>query len=602
MTALSRKRLSAVFAALLPGILAGTQIAGLLFFLNPHLPFDLVPVLRGIGFFSLLLGTVSLSLLLPFLWRRPERAHRWMPWSLIVVLAVSALGAWFHASYYAFFLPSGINRRLVKAGIWLSLAAVVCFYTALIHQLRQRKYGPRSRILFALMAMASIYVVMERREAFKPNLGPGPRATTFEGSSRPQLLVVGIEAATLDAILPLAEHGQLPFFNKILTEGSRARLTSLVPVRRKALWTTLASGKYPFRHGIVSEQVVPARFLGNREILSLLPVGIGFEYWGTWNTARAIDSGSLRVLTLWEILARLDISSALIGWPVSTPKPGTEPADSVKVGLTERFFEGADIDVNDRVAWPAEITERARLFQTQRGDLASDQVSRFGSNPPAVVLDALTRDLWREDLTLFLLDQDPQIDAFFLVLPGLSEISKSYFGAYSAVQFEGKQDPASKAGSQLVAAYYTHVDEFLARLWSKTREPHLLAVVSVQGAEGTYGWRKAWQVLRRQPPMRGYIEQGPAGVLMLLGDGIRPELRSDTSDLVDLVPTLLYGMGFPIARDLDGAVLTSAFETNFLARHPLTLLPSYETFAPPEEPLNASWPEASGSLSSDQRP
>ncbi|MCP4204868.1 MAG: hypothetical protein GY769_23415, partial [bacterium] len=69
------------------------------------------------------------------------------------------------------------------------------------------------------------------------------------------------------------------------------------------------------------------------------------------------------------------------------------------------------------------------------------------------------------------------------------------------------------------------------------------------------------------------------GVLMFLGEGIQPAALFRPAELVDLVPTLLYGLGFPIARDLDGAVLTPAFETGFLARQPLTFLPSYEALA-----------------------
>ncbi|MCP4660535.1 MAG: hypothetical protein GY856_34480, partial [bacterium] len=72
------------------------------------------------------------------------------------------------------------------------------------------------------------------------------------------------------------------------------------------------------------------------------------------------------------------------------------------------------------------------------------------------------------------------------------------------------------------------------------------------------------------------------GLLMFLGEGIRGGTTVRPPELVDLVPTLLYGLGFPIARDFDGAVLTATFDTGFLARQPLTFLPSYETFAAPE--------------------
>ena len=48
---------------------------------------------------------------------------------------------------------------------------------------------------------------------------------------------------------------------------------------------------------------------------------------------------------------------------------------------------------------------------------------------------------------------------------------------------------------------------------------------------------------------------------------------------MDLAPTLLYGLGFPVARDPDGRVLTAAFQKKFLEEHPVTFFPSYEGIA-----------------------
>ena len=74
---------------------------------------------------------------------------------------------------------------------------------------------------------------------------------------------------------------------------------------------------------------------------------------------------------------------------------------------------------------------------------------------------------------------------------------------------------------------------------------------------------------------------------MLIGEGVKANGFLDSADIEDVMPTLLYALGFPIARDLDGRVLTSAFDTSFLARHPLTFVPSYETLAT-QEPLKES--------------
>ena len=569
-----------LFSGFLPGALAGTQIAGLLFFLNPHLPFDPLPVARGIGLGGCLLGAVSLLVLLPFSRGRPGSSLRQLPIHLILVLTAAGISAWVHASYFAFFLPPGINRRLLKAAILLSLAALICFYTVLLHRLRQRRYGIRSWGLFALMALASIYVVVERREAFRPPLDASPRPTTFQGPTRPLLCVIGVESATLDAILPLAEQGQLPFFSKMLREGAPYRLTPLQPARRSPLWATLATGKYPYRHGVVGERSFNAGYLVDGARLTLLP--LGFDTWASRRFGRPIDADALQVRTLWEILSRLGVRIGLVGWPLTWPPP-----EGIETTLPDRFFDeddGEDERFEERGSrpesvFPVDLAERARLFRTRTEELDPASTSRFGAEPPAAVLEALARDLWIRDLGFFLLEQSPQIDAFFLRLPGLDEVSRSYFGGYHATQFKGVQDPESARAAQLVSAYYMHLDEVLAQFWSLPREPRWLVFVSPQGTEGAQGWRELWRRTSRRPALKGFTDEGADGVLLLLGDGFRKGPPIGTAKLVDLVPTVLYGLGFPIARDLDGGVLTTAFESPFLARQPLTFVPSYETLA-----------------------
>lgn len=570
-----------------PGALAGTQLAGLLFFLNPQLPFDPLPVFRGVLAYGTLLGAISLLATLPFIWGRAGKALRWLPVGLTLVLAAAGVSAWIHASRLAFYLPPGINSRLLKAAIWLSVAALISFYSVQLHRLRGRRYGWRSWTVFALMALASVYVVMERREAFRPRVEPAP-ATTLESGTRPLLFVVGIESATFDAILPLEQRGRLPFFSRLLREGAHARLSSLFPARRSPQWATFASGKYPYQHGVVGERTFAADLLAPGTHLSLLPLGMGFEHWGIPTPGRAIDATTARARPLWEILARLGMSAGTVAWPLTHPC-----GSGLRTCIPERFFS-ADSGV---AVVPPELAERARLFRTRPPDLDPAVASRFGPQPPQPVLAALARDLWIRDLALFLLDQEPPLEAFFLALPGLDSISRQYFGAFSAVQFEGVRDRQSEEAAQLVEAYYVHLDEQLSQLWNASRRPLLLVVASTHGVEGAFGRHEVWRRLRGRPSRRGYVDRSPDGVLMVLGDGVKPGALLRSAQLVDVVPTLLYGLGLPSARDFDGAILIDAFETAFLARQPLTFVPSYETFAPREDESGSDlspWPPASG--------
>ena len=165
----------------LPGFLLGVQLGGLLFFLNPDLPFEPGPVARAAAFYGVLVGLPIGLATLPFVRKRPRRALRILPWGVSVALALSAVLDSTHASYFAYYLPSGINERLVKTAAWLAFGALITFYTALLHSLHRRRYGVRSRVAFWLLALASVYLMVERREAFSPR----PTGRARPASRRP---------------------------------------------------------------------------------------------------------------------------------------------------------------------------------------------------------------------------------------------------------------------------------------------------------------------------------------------------------------------------------------------------------------------------------
>lgn len=473
--------------------MAGIQLAGLIFFLNPGLPFSFGPVLRGIAVYGSLLGLVSLVLHLPFTWGRPRRARRALPWALTVALAVSALQDWTHASYYAYFLPPGINERLIKAALWLSLGALIAFYTALLHSLHRRRYGIRSRSAYLLIALLSVYTMVERREAFRPPSAPLPRPATVEEGQRPRLWVVCLDAATLDVILPLAGQGRLPFLANVLQGGAYGRLGTFSPTRREAVLATLATGKYPYKHGIMGRRPYPADFLAPGAELSLLPAGVSFRRWGTFGRGPLPVRHPRKALALWEILPRLGVPSGVAGWPETEPRRG-------------------------------------------------------------------------------------EAQAMFLLLPELREASRRTFGGFNAVQFEGEQEnPAARAAAERLAREYVRIDKLLSRIWARDEgRPRLLAVVSAYGVHPQGGWRRLWGQVKPAAALGGEFLDAPDGVLLLYGDGIRSGELLTEARIVDVAPTLLYGLGFPVARDMDGKVLTTAFDKGFLARNPVTFFPSYE--------------------------
>lgn len=533
------RRLLSLLAAIAPGALAGTFVAGLLFFLNPLWPFEPGPVARVVLRYATILGLASMALILPWTWRRPSLSGRIVPWSLLAVFSLAATAAWVHASLFSLYLPPGINQRLIKAALWLSIAALATFYTVLLRTIRRRRLGPRSRLWLVVLTALTVYAVFERREAFDPPQPLPPRPSSVESAQRPSLLVVGLSAATLDVILPLAEQGQLPFFAELLRGGAYGRLRSFEPTRSLPLWTTLATGKYPFRHGVLADRFFPAGFVEPAEVFRLVPIGLGFERWGLSGGALPYSAEqSLLSLPLWSILDRLGLRVELIGWPgVEPASPARDPGD--------RAATAAPRLRGDELA--AELAPDLDALRRAGSWLASDEA---GSAKPRFA---------------------------FVYLPALERISVRTFGGFSAVQFDGRQDPAAAAAARELSRAYAEIDDRLGRTWKALPDPKLLAVVSPYGVRTPDTLEQLGSLSPGTTWLGGRIEGGPDGIFLLSGPGVQVGRFLSRAAAPDIVPTLLYAIGFPAALDFDGRVLTEAFTADSLARQPLSFIPSYET-------------------------
>ncbi len=62
-------------------------------------------------------------------------------------------------------------------------------------------------------------------------------------------LVLGLDGATWDLLLPLAERGVMPHLAARIASGARSVLHSTIPPLTGPAWTTLATGKNPGHHG-----------------------------------------------------------------------------------------------------------------------------------------------------------------------------------------------------------------------------------------------------------------------------------------------------------------------------------------------------------------
>ncbi len=79
----------------------------------------------------------------------------------------------------------------------------------------------------------------------------------------------------------------------------------------------------------------------------------------------------------------------------------------------------------------------------------------------------------------------------------------------------------------------------------------------------------------------------PPGVILAAGPDIDAKAKLDGIRIHDITPTVLYGMGLPVAQDFAGKAWTTLYSAAFQKGHPIQTIPTYGT-------LNAGAPTENG--------
>ena len=110
-------------------------------------------------------------------------------------------------------------------------------------------------------------------------------------------MVIGLDAACFDNIMPWVEKGELPCLGRLLANGTYSELRSIIPPSTPPAWTSLFTGKNPGKHGI-----------------------FGFFKYSEDSYARKIVSSlDRRAKSVWEYLSEHGRTSIVINVPVTHP-------------------------------------------------------------------------------------------------------------------------------------------------------------------------------------------------------------------------------------------------------------------------------------------
>ena len=359
---------------------------------------------------------------------------------------------------------------------------------------------------------------------------------------KPRVLLIGWDAADWKVIQPLLGAGQMPHLARLIAGGVHGNLATLYPVLSPMLWTSIATGKRAYKHGI-------------HGFTEPLPDGLG---------VRPVSLLSRKTKAIWNILNQTGHRSIVVGWWPSHP---AEPINGIMIsnhfqppagnpGKLPPLLPGTvhpaslaaslrELRVN-----PMELTgEFIRLFVPAYDQVEQAKDKRLHAlarviaetmSVHAVATEVLANQAW---------------DFAAIYYSGLDHFQHGF------MRYHPPRLPWVKAEDfaiyqHVVANAYRYHDAMLGTLLSMADENTTVILLSDHGFHPDH-LRPSYIPAEPAGPA---LEHRHYGILCLQGPAVRVGERVLGAGLLDLCPTVLNLFGLPPGRDMDGKVLLTAFK------------------------------------------
>ena len=380
---------------------------------------------------------------------------------------------------------------------------------------------------------------------------------------RQRLLLVGWDSADWKIIHPLLDSGELPGLARLVESGTSGNLTTLEPQLSPMLWTSIATGKMAYHHGVPGfTEVDPGTG-------AVVPV----------------SAATRKSRTIWEILGERRLRSHVVSWfathgeedhagcvvsnmfcHVANTKPGQDPAEWAPPP--------------PGTCWPAELAATMNDLRVSPHDIDPDDLIRLFVPEAHTIDQTKDRRLWAlaeklaeacsaHNAATHLLETEPDWDFMAVYYRTVDEISHMFM-PYHPPRMEGIPEADFELYKQVVTGIYKLHDLFLCRLMQLAGPEAAIVLVSDHGFHSDHLRPK----FTPRVPAGITVWHRPQGVFIASGPGFKRDELVYGARLLDVAPTILHWFGLPVGADMEGRVLEEIFEA---PRRPVETVPTWET-------------------------
>src|SRR5262245_29019972 len=570
--------------AFVAGALAASYVVVLFLQLNPALPLKLTavaPLALAVGlFYAVALSAIAYAaLLVRAVFGRDRFSPAWisvniLAWAGFAAAAAGAAELWGNLAPFGLVLETKTTETLWQSAVVVGIAALLLLLLAITqHYSRRRGLWAASVCLIAALSVAIPIVLRGPTTSLTPELGPLTRVLDVPIEQRSgHVTVIALDAGSLELVTNATSEGRLANFGRILDAGAVANLATLHPTSAEAVWAAIATGKLPQKNGVRSaaEYRLPRR-PGDTPI-QLLPAycfATGLLRFGVLKEEPQ-DASALRARPLWTILSAAGVSTGVVNFPLTYPAPSVN--GFVVSDAYLRSAEGPSAQVDPATIAPATIGEEAAaLLQTTDTTeaLPALNVVEERHKVPARI------DRLYERLSQGLTAAHP-VQVSLMRFQSPDQIGHYFLRYAMPSRFGDVSDDERRQFGGLLEAHYALVDEAIGRVIASLGPEDLLLVVSGYGMEPLSVSKRLLERVIGDPEVSGSHDGAPDGFLIAYGASVERAKPLRRASIVDVMPTILYFLGLPVARDMDGYARPDLFVPSFTEERPITFIPTYD--------------------------
>lgn len=590
--------------AALVGLLGAAYVTALVLQLNPQIPLVSPTTVHwfvaALSVHGLLLTVaVWLALIIRDAFTGNPIKPAWLSvrvlaWTSAVTAGAAAAISWGNLSGLRWVLDDTAAGRLRTGASVITVCAILLVLIAVARFSFGKRGRPLTGTLLTIVLTVSIVVPLLVRgigEVQVPSVPP-PVPSIPPALIAPHVHMILLDGATLNYVKPRVAAGLLPNFGKILDAGAVADLATLRPTQPEPVWAAAATGKYPPKSGVRSSFIYRAR-QDDADSANLLPDYMFAQ--GLLDMGAVIKespgAAALHSRTLWEILSDFHLAAGIVRWPLTTPARATRG-----FVISDRFEQTSSsplrlADANNGAPTTAAQIAREAFDSTQLTPwtdvLADDTKTKAETS-------TISGARWDRSYNRALVGFDKVVDGASEHRPGLVEqfavdltairytgidvLSRPYFGfsepgrLFNQIRSVTREEQKKYGGA--LDRYYGWIDQQIGETIAKYPDDLLLVVSGFGQDTVSLPHMLANRILRLDDDT-GTHEDAPDGFLLAFGPNVAPGLYHRGA-IVDIAPTVLYYMGVPIGRDMDGFARTDIFQRTFTLGKPTTFIGTHE--------------------------